>query len=239
MKAIMSVDYYKKVYERFNRHLNIASENEIGSQKATYSSTSNMQPPSNRSIWWKTDNIKFNKKRNIKNVLKEHQAILDNFIMAKTCLTNRSKEVYRQIWEDFLIFSQSIDLNAVSKYIRWKFQLSPNLNDKEITLEGTALKYESILSQFLNHIGIKQHKNFKHKHYIKLLFKFTFLYIFNIFLCAIIYWWWINKFVHLFFPLFFYTQFIVFFIYFKIFLLFFLPYFLYSLYPFDNFVLCI
>ena len=167
MKAIMSVDYYKKVYERFNRHLNIASENEIGSQKATYSSTSNMQPPSNRSIWWKTDNIKSNKKRNIKNVLKEHQTILDNFIMAKTCLTNRSKEVYRQLWEDFLIFSQSIDPNAVSKYIRWKFQLSPNLNDKEITLEGTALKYESILSQFLNHIGIKQHKNFKHKHYSK------------------------------------------------------------------------
>ena len=167
MKAIMSVDYYKKVYERFNRHLNIASENEIGSQKATYSSTSNMQPPSNRSIWWKTDNIKSNKKRNIKNVLKEHQTILDNFIMAKTCLTNRSKEVYRQIWEDFLIFSQSIDPNAVSKYIRWKFQLSPNLNDKEITLEGTALKYESILSQFLNHIGVKQHKNFKHMHYLK------------------------------------------------------------------------
>ena len=44
MKAILSVDYYKKVYERFNRHLNIASESEIGSQKATYSSTSNMLP---------------------------------------------------------------------------------------------------------------------------------------------------------------------------------------------------
>ena len=148
MIAIMSVDYYTKVYERFNRHLNIASENEIGSQKATYSSTSNMLPPSNQSFWWKTDNIKSKKKRNIKNVLNEHQTILDNFIMAKTCLTIRSKEVYRQIWEDFLIFSQSIDPNAVSKFIRWKFQLSPNLNDKEITLESTALKYESILSQF-------------------------------------------------------------------------------------------
>ena len=178
MKAIMSVDYYKKVNERFNRHLNIASENEISSQKATCSSTSNMLPPSNRSFWWKTDNIKSNKKRNIKNVLKEHQTILDSFIMAKTCLTNRSKEVYRQIWEDFLIFSQSIDPNAVSKYIRWKFQLSTNLNDKEITLEGTALKYESILSQFLNHIGIKQHKNFNisiiqsiFKLYLQLIFK--------------------------------------------------------------------
>ena len=36
--------------------------------------------------------------RNIKNVLKEHQNKLENFFfMAKTCLTNKSKEIYRQI----------------------------------------------------------------------------------------------------------------------------------------------
>ena len=87
--------------------------------------------------------------------------------MAKPCLTNGLKVVYRQIWEDFLIFSQSIDPNDVSKYIRLKFQPNPNLNDKEITLEGTAFKYESMLSQCLNHIGIKLHKNFKHKFYSK------------------------------------------------------------------------
>ena len=85
--------------------------------------------------------------RNIKNVLKEHQNKLDNFFfMAKTYLTNKSKEIYKQIWDNFLIFSHFIDPNAVSKYIRWKIQLSQNLNDKKITLEGTALKYESILS---------------------------------------------------------------------------------------------
>ena len=39
--------------------------------------------------------------------------------------------------------------------MRWRFKLDPNLTDEEITLESTALKYESILVQFYIYIGIK------------------------------------------------------------------------------------
>ena len=49
----MSVDYYQKVYEGFNRHLNSTSENEIDSLNATSNSTSNIIPPSNQKFWWK------------------------------------------------------------------------------------------------------------------------------------------------------------------------------------------
>ena len=42
--------------------------------------------------------------------------------------------------KDFLRLSVLINPNAVSKYIRWKFQLDMNLKE-EITLDGTALKY--------------------------------------------------------------------------------------------------
>ena len=85
--------------------------------------------------------------------------------MSKTDIINRSKEAYKQIWEDFLRFSGSINPNAVSKYIRWKFQLDINLKDEETTLDGIALKYESVLSQFFNYVGIKLHWKFKLKYY--------------------------------------------------------------------------
>ena len=32
--------------------------------------------------------------------------------------------------------------------MRWRFKLDPNQTDEEITLEGTALKYGSILASF-------------------------------------------------------------------------------------------
>ena len=93
--------------------------------------------------------------------------------MSKTNLFNRSKETYKQIWEDFLRFpkiSGSISPNVVSKYTKWKFQIDINLKDKEITLDGTAVKYESVLSQFLNYDGIKLHWNFKLKYYSNIYF---------------------------------------------------------------------
>ena len=39
--------------------------------------------------------------------------------------------------------------------MRWRFKLDPNLTDEEITLENTALKYESILAQIFIYIGFK------------------------------------------------------------------------------------
>ena len=87
--------------------------------------------------------------------------------MSKTDIIHRSKEAYKQIWEDFLRFSGSINPNAVSKYIRWKFQLDINLKYEETTLDGTSLKYESVLSQIFNYVGIIMHRKFKLKYYSK------------------------------------------------------------------------
>ena len=84
-------------------------------------------------------------KRDIKDQLKEYQSIIDNFILSKSNLLDRSIGIYKHLWEDFVKFSLSIDPNGVPKYMRWRFKLDPNLADEEITLESTALKYESIL----------------------------------------------------------------------------------------------
>ena len=43
--------------------------------------------------------------------------------------------------------------------MRWRFKLDPNLADEEITLESTALKYESLLAQFFIYFGIKIERN--------------------------------------------------------------------------------
>ena len=114
-----------------------------------------MQPPPRRVINTKVINIGTNKKRDIKDKLKEHQSIIDNFILSKTNLIDRSIRIYRHVLEDFVKFSLSIDPNAIPRYIRWRFKLGPNLTDEEITLEGTAFKYESVLAQFFNYIGNK------------------------------------------------------------------------------------
>ena len=157
----MSAGYYKKVYERFEKLKDSASESKTASSNTAFNSVFSMLRPRNRKVGCEAENSKSSKKRSIKSVIKEHQNIIDNFIMSKTDIINRSKETYKQIWEDFLRFSGSINPNAVSKYIRWKFQLDINLKDEETTLDGTALKYESVLSQFFNYAGIKLHRKFK------------------------------------------------------------------------------
>ena len=43
--------------------------------------------------------------------------------------------------------------------MRLRFKLDPNLTNEEITLESTALKFESILAQFFIYIGIKIQRN--------------------------------------------------------------------------------
>ena len=48
--------------------------------------------------------------------------------------------------------------------MRWKFKLYSNLTGKEITLESTALKYESLLVQFFIYIGIKIERKFNIKY---------------------------------------------------------------------------
>ena len=60
--------------------------------------------------------------------------------MSNADFINRSKETDKQIWEDFLWFSGSINSSTVSKYTKWKPQLDINLKDEEIALDDTALK---------------------------------------------------------------------------------------------------
>ena len=79
-------------------------------------------------------------KRDIKDQLKEYQSIIDNFMLSKSNLLDRSIGIYKHVWEDFVKFSLSIDPSAVPKYMRCRFKLNPNLKDKEITLESTTLK---------------------------------------------------------------------------------------------------
>ena len=135
-----------------------------------------MQPPPRRAINTKEINIVTNKKRDIKDKLKEHQDIIDNFILSKTNLIDRSIGIYRHVLEDFVKFSLSIDPNAVPRYIRWRFKLDSNLTDEEITLEGTALKYESVLAQFFNYIGNKIQRNFNRNTILKCQFDILLFY---------------------------------------------------------------
>ena len=114
-----------------------------------------MQPRPRRVVNTKGINMSTNKKRYIKDKLKGYQSIIDNFILSKSNLLDKSIGIYKHIWEDFEKFLFSIDPNVVPKYMRWRFKLDPNLTGEEITLESTALKYESLLSQFFIYIGIK------------------------------------------------------------------------------------
>ena len=174
----MSASCYDKVYDRIGELSNPISEAESdeldsidnkastksSSASATNFSNFDMPPPPSRIIDSNEKNMSTYKKRHIKNQLKEHQDLIDNFISSKTDIVSRSAEAYRHVWEDFIKFSLSIDPKTVSNYIKWKFKLDSSLKDEEIILEGTALKYESILVQFFNYIGYKLHRNFWRKY---------------------------------------------------------------------------
>ena len=149
----MSADYYKK-YMRGLKNKRYASESKTAFSSTAFSSVFSILLPSNRKVGCEAENSESSKMRSIKSVIKEHQNIIDNFIISKSDIISRSKEAYKQIWEDFLWFSGSINHNAVSKYIWWKFQLDINRKDKKITLNGTALKYELRLSQFFNYVEL-------------------------------------------------------------------------------------
>ena len=178
MKTTMSAGYYRTIYERFGGKSSYPTNTEETKPNSDDGKTSSqnisecafnnlsfcMPPPPKRISNHGKINVDKNKKRDIKDKLKENQSIIDSFIQAKSNLICRSITIYRHVWEDFVKFSLSIDPNAVSDYIRWKFKLDPNLTDQEITLEGTSLKYESILVQFFNYIGNKIQRNFNRKY---------------------------------------------------------------------------
>ena len=54
--------------------------------------------PPNNETGCEAENSESSKKRSIKSVIKEHQSIIDNFIVPKTSFINLSKEAYKQIW---------------------------------------------------------------------------------------------------------------------------------------------
>ena len=173
----MSTSCYEKDYDRLEGLSNSISGSETDEQDSkgskpcvesdleSASSRSNfdMPPPPNRIISPKEKNMGAHKKRNAKNQHKVSKELIESFISSKTDLTSRSAEAYRQVWEDFIKFSSSVDPKAVSSFIKWKFKLDYSLKEEEIILEGTSLKYESILAQFFKHIGYKLHRNFKRK----------------------------------------------------------------------------
>ena len=188
MKAIMSANYYRKVYQRFGKHSdcisnseNSSTNSENGSAYKEYDATncesnwkykcnninSEMPPPPNRIACLKEVNISANKKRDIKGDIKRSQEEVDRFILTKADLAHRSVEMYKHVLDDFIKFSSTINSNLVSKYIKWKFKLNSNLKDEQIILEGTSLKYFSILAQFFRFIGHKINYTFLRKHYSK------------------------------------------------------------------------
>ena len=92
MKSNMSAGYYKKVYERFEKLKDSASESKTASSNTAFNSVFSMLPPPNMKVGCEAENSESSKKRSIKSVIKEHQNIIDNFIMSKTDIINRSKE---------------------------------------------------------------------------------------------------------------------------------------------------
>ena len=93
-----------------------------------------MQPLPRRVVNTKGINMSTNKKRDIKDKLKGYQSIIDNFILSKSSLLDRSIGIYKYVWEDFEKFLLSIDPNAVLKFMRCRFKLDQNLAGEEITL---------------------------------------------------------------------------------------------------------
>ena len=93
----MSAGYYIKVYERFEKLKDSISESKTAFSITAYSSVFSMLPPPNRKVGCEAENSESSKKRSIKSVIKAHQNIIDNFIISKTDIINRSKEAYKQI----------------------------------------------------------------------------------------------------------------------------------------------
>ena len=131
----MSTSCYEKDYDRLEGLSNSISGSETDEQDSkgskpcvesdleSASSRSNfdMPPPPNRIISPKEENMGAHKKRNAKNQHKVSKELIESFISSKTDLTSRSAEAYRQVWEDFIKFSSSVDPKAVSSFIKWKF----------------------------------------------------------------------------------------------------------------------
>ena len=122
----MSAGYYRTIYDRFGRQSNDSIDIKNDKPNSDYSQSNSdysklssenssertvrnlnfcMQPPPRRVINTKEINIGTNKKRGIKDKLKEHQGIIDNFILSKTNLIDRSIGIYRHVLEDFVKFS--------------------------------------------------------------------------------------------------------------------------------------
>ena len=93
----MSAGYYKIVYERFEKLKDSASESKTASSSTAYSSVFSMRPPPNRKVGCEAENSESSKKSSIKSIIKEHQKIIDSFIMSKADIINQSKEAYKQI----------------------------------------------------------------------------------------------------------------------------------------------
>ena len=159
----MSAGYYRKIYNRFRKQENSTFDRENDSSGVISSSVFDMPPPPSRNKQPKTENIGVSRKRDIKNAVKQHQEAIDSFIATKANLTPVSIGYYRQIWQDFIMFSGSMNPDYVSKFLRWRFKFNRKHTDDEITLEGIALKYESVLGQIFRHQNIKLDIKFNKK----------------------------------------------------------------------------
>ena len=182
MKRTMSAAYYSKIYDWFsNQQIKTSESEHVSTHRGTSSMKSEdafessknslnmyMSPPSNRTVLSKEQDCNTNKKRNTKNEIKWIEDNIDTFIISKTNLSDRSSKVYRNVLEDFNKFLLSIDPAAVLKYLRWKFNLDSNLEDKNIILQETALKYLAILTQYFR----LKSSNLWLKDYDKILFDF-------------------------------------------------------------------
>ena len=158
----MSAAYYSKIYDWPSNQQVKTSENEhasthrgtssVKSEDAFESSTNSlnmyMQPLSNRTVLSKEQNCDTKKKRNTKMRLREMRTILIIYFIKNKSFWYIFKSLQTRL-RDFNKFWLSIDPAAVLKYLRWKFNLDSNLEDKDIILQGTALKYLIILTQFL------------------------------------------------------------------------------------------
>ena len=167
MKKVMSAIYYRKVFERFDRRQNSTFNVKNSNQISTPTSASTMAPPPRKNKCFTKEENETNKKREVKIELKEPQKVVDSFILSKSKIGSRSADVYKQVCQDFLDFSGTIDCNDVSQFIRSKFKFDFSIKDDEITLKGTSLKYMCILEQLFKFIGERLDHKFKKEYYDK------------------------------------------------------------------------
>ena len=103
MKKVMSAIYYRKVFERFDRRQNSTFNVKNGNQISTPTSASTMAPPPRKNKCFTKEEKETNKKREVKNELKEPQKVVDSFILSKSKIGSRSADVYKQVCQYFLI----------------------------------------------------------------------------------------------------------------------------------------